>query len=54
MRRPLSIQRADAISEKVAVQPEILGAPANDAAPLPVAAQPRAGTTDYEECLACQ
>jgi len=52
--RSLSIQRADAISEKVAVQPEILGAPANDAAPLPVAAQPRAGTTDYEECLACQ
>jgi ribonucleoside-diphosphate reductase alpha chain len=52
--RSLSIQRADAISEKVAVQPDILGAPANDAAPLPVVAQPRAGTTDYEECLACQ
>jgi ribonucleoside-diphosphate reductase alpha chain len=52
--RSLSIQRADAISEKVGVQPNILGAPANDAAPLPVVAQPRAGTTDYEECLACQ
>ncbi|MFN6953934.1 MAG: ribonucleoside-diphosphate reductase subunit alpha [Acetobacteraceae bacterium] len=52
--RSLSIQRADAISEKVAAQPDILGAPANDAAPLPVAAKPRAGTTDYEECLACQ
>jgi ribonucleoside-diphosphate reductase alpha chain len=52
--RSLSIQRADAISEKVAAQPDILGAPANDAAPLPVAAKPRAGTTEYEECLACQ
>ncbi|MCS6920439.1 MAG: ribonucleoside-diphosphate reductase subunit alpha [Elioraea sp.] len=61
--RSLSIQRADAISEKVAAQPDILGAAANDPAPLPgVAAlqampsggKPRAGTTDYEECLACQ
>ena len=62
--RSLSIQRADTISEKVAAQPS-LGAiaaavePANDGAqiPLPLVAgsMPQAaGTTDYEECLACQ
>jgi len=52
--RTLSIQRADTISEKVAAQPS-LDAPANDAtpAPLPLVAA-GAGSTDYEECLACQ
>jgi ribonucleoside-diphosphate reductase alpha chain len=53
--RSLSIQRADAISEKVVLDPS-LAIGANDPVPLPVAvaAAPRAGTTDYEECLACQ
>ncbi|MBI0538110.1 ribonucleoside-diphosphate reductase subunit alpha [Roseomonas sp. KE2513] len=49
--RSLSIQRADVVSDKVAVQPS-LGAIANDVAPLPVAAAP-AESTNYEECLAC-
>jgi ribonucleoside-diphosphate reductase alpha chain len=51
--RSLSIQRADAISEKVVLDPT-LAIGANDPIPVPVAATPRAGTTDYEECLACQ
>jgi ribonucleoside-diphosphate reductase alpha chain len=56
--RSLSIQRADAVSEK-AVQPAALSgiaAEANDATPsLPlVAAAAARATTDYEECLACQ
>ncbi|MBB5693723.1 ribonucleoside-diphosphate reductase subunit alpha [Muricoccus pecuniae] len=51
--RSLSIQRADTISEKVAVQPK-LGYAVNDvAAPLPLVAAP-AESTNYEECLACQ
>ncbi|MCK8787280.1 ribonucleoside-diphosphate reductase subunit alpha [Roseomonas sp. NAR14] len=55
--RSLSIQRADTISEKVAVQPALglaaVSLPANDgAAPLPLVA--KAETTNYEECLACQ
>ncbi|MFC7735524.1 ribonucleoside-diphosphate reductase subunit alpha [Roseomonas sp. GCM10028921] len=51
--RSLSIQRADTISEKVAVQPK-LGLAANDVeAPLPLVAAP-AESTNYEECLACQ
>jgi ribonucleoside-diphosphate reductase alpha chain len=59
--RSLSIQRADAISEKVAAQPklglaEVAAVAGCDlAAPLPlplVAAA--ANATDYEECLACQ
>ena len=55
--RSMSIQRADNVSEK-AVRPEeftgVLAAdlPANDQGSLPLVA--RAGTTDYEECLACQ
>lgn len=52
--RSLSIQRADAVSEKVERPQEIVRAPANDAAPelpLSVAAAP---ATNYEECLACQ
>ena len=54
--RSLSIQRADAISEKVAPQ-EALGvaAPANDQAQLPLVAAPVPVTNNnYEECLACQ
>jgi ribonucleoside-diphosphate reductase alpha chain len=53
--RSMSIQRADAVSEK-ALRPEeftgVLAAnlPANDQGSLPLVA----GTTDYEECLACQ
>jgi len=53
--RSLSIQRADAISEKVAPQ-EALGvaAPANDQAKLPLVAAVPATNNNYEECLACQ
>lgn len=53
--RSLSIQRADAISEKVAPQ-EALGvaAPANDQAQLPLVAAVSATNNNYEECLACQ
>lgn len=56
--RSLSIQRADAVSTKAiaieggaaeAATPRAQ-APANDPAPLPLAAKP----TTYEECLACQ
>jgi ribonucleoside-diphosphate reductase alpha chain len=55
--RSMSIQRADNVSEK-AVRPEeftgLLAAnmPVNDQGSLPLIA--RTGTTDYEECLACQ
>jgi ribonucleoside-diphosphate reductase alpha chain len=49
--RSLSIQRADTISEKVAVQPS-LGLEA--VLPLTTAVAPQAASTDYEECLACQ
>ncbi|MFC0409834.1 ribonucleoside-diphosphate reductase subunit alpha [Roseomonas elaeocarpi] len=50
--RSLSIQRADTISEKVAIRPSLSAAePINIVAtPRPVAAE----TTNYEECLACQ
>lgn len=50
--RSMSIQRADAVSEK-AIRPEDIAAvalPANDQGSLPLVAS----TTDYEECLACQ
>jgi ribonucleoside-diphosphate reductase alpha chain len=54
--RSLSIQRADTVSEKVApLEITLAKKPAaNDSpdAPLPLAAA--AGTTNYEECLACQ
>ena len=52
--RSLSIQRADAVSEKAIRPDEIIQRPANDTAPelpLTVAAK---SATDYEECLACQ
>ena len=56
--RSLSLARADAVSEKAVAPAAFTGvlAPANDAgASLPlVAAAARNGTTDYEECLACQ
>ena len=57
--RSLSIQRADAISEKVVGQPSVgLAALVNDTVPLPlVAAGAQAAmgaSTNYEECLACQ
>jgi ribonucleoside-diphosphate reductase alpha chain len=54
--RSLSIARADNVSEKAVAPAAFTGAlaPANDGqAPLPLVAQ-RTGTTDYEECLACQ
>ncbi len=46
--RSLSIQRADAISEKVVGQENVMTRHKDDA-PVPVAA-----STNYEECLACQ
>ena len=54
--RSLSIQRADAISEKVAPQAALgVGAPANDQAQLPLVAAPVPVTNNnYEDCLACQ
>ena len=52
--RSLSIQRADAVSEKAIRPDEIVQRPANDTAPeLPLAVAAKA-PTDYEECLACQ
>ncbi len=58
--RSLSIQRADAISEKVVGQSDVMTLHKDDlAAPLPLvaaAAQAAAAgaTTNYEECLSCQ
>jgi ribonucleoside-diphosphate reductase alpha chain len=55
--RSLSIQRADTVSDQGVAPTAFTGmAAANDAqARLPlVAAGVMAGTTDYEECLACQ
>jgi len=53
--RSLSIQRADAISEKVAPQAALgVAAPANDPAQLPLVAAVPATNNNYEECLACQ
>ncbi len=59
--RSMSIQRADAVSEKAVRPDEFTGVsaanlPANDQGILPLVAgaMPKAGTTDYEECLACQ
>jgi ribonucleoside-diphosphate reductase alpha chain len=49
--RSLSIQRADNVSEKAIRPDEFTGIPANDLATVPLAA---AGSTNYEECLACQ
>jgi ribonucleoside-diphosphate reductase alpha chain len=57
--RSLSIARADNVSEKavapVAFSGVMGGVPANDGqAPLPLVAAAAAGSTNYEECLACQ
>ena len=58
--RSMSIQRADAVSEKAVRPMEFTGVsaanlPANDQGILPlVAGAPKANPTDYEECLACQ
>ena len=54
--RSLSIQRADAVSEKAVAPVAFTGMTAvNEDAMLPLTMPPvRAGTTDYEECLACQ
>ena len=51
--RSLSIQRADVVSDKVAVQPKLGYAVEDVVAPLPIAAAP-SESTNYEECLACQ
>ncbi len=54
--RSLSIQRADAVSEKAVRPAEFTGTgtgAANDAGPLPLVAA-AAAVTNYEECLACQ
>ena len=50
--RSLSIQRADAISEKVVGQGDIMAA--HVAQPLAVSLQPGLVVNNYEECLACQ
>ncbi len=54
--RSLSIQRADAVSEKVIRPSELMGLPDDKLhAPLPlVEAANRAKPIDYEECLSCQ
>jgi len=58
--RSMSIQRADAVSEKAVRPLEFIGLsainhPSNDQGILPlVAGTPRANPTDYDECLACQ
>jgi ribonucleoside-diphosphate reductase alpha chain len=58
--RSMSIQRADAVSEKAVRPLEFTGVsaanlPINDQGILPlVAGAPKANPTDYEECLACQ
>ncbi|WP_458097067.1 ribonucleoside-diphosphate reductase subunit alpha [Roseomonas sp. WA12] len=51
--RSLSMQRADVVSDKVAVQPKLGYAVEDVVAPLPIAATPTE-STNYEECLACQ
>jgi ribonucleoside-diphosphate reductase alpha chain len=58
--RSLSIQRADAVSQKVVGQSDVMTLHKDDlAAPLPLVAAAAAqaaaaATTNYEECLACQ
>ncbi|WP_343893290.1 ribonucleoside-diphosphate reductase subunit alpha [Craurococcus roseus] len=56
--RSLSIQRADAVSQKVVGQSDVMTLHKDDVpAPLPLvaaAAQATANATNYEECLACQ
>ena len=57
--RSMSIQRADAVSEKAVRPLEFTGLsainhPSNDQGILPLVAATRANPTDYDECLACQ
>jgi ribonucleoside-diphosphate reductase alpha chain len=52
--RSLSMQRADTVSEKVALQPEMGLAASLAVQPVLPMAQPAANSSDYEECLACQ
>ncbi len=51
--RSLSIQRADSVSEKVVLMSHA-DAASIQAPPLPMTATAAGGTTNYEECLACQ
>jgi ribonucleoside-diphosphate reductase alpha chain len=54
--RSMSIQRADNVSEKAVRPAEFTGIPiAHDQGALPLGiGRPPEGSTDYEECLACQ
>jgi ribonucleoside-diphosphate reductase alpha chain len=54
--RSLSIQRADAISEKVVGQSDVMAKHVEVAQPSLNLAMPAAAanSTNYEECLACQ
>jgi ribonucleoside-diphosphate reductase alpha chain len=52
--RSLSIQRADAISEKVVGQSDVMTAHKDDAQPSLELRTPATNSTNYEECLACQ
>jgi ribonucleoside-diphosphate reductase alpha chain len=52
--RSLSIQRADAISEKVVGQSDVMTKHADEQQPSLDLVSPQANSTNYEECLACQ
>jgi ribonucleoside-diphosphate reductase alpha chain len=52
--RSLSIQRADAISEKVVGQSDVMTKHADEQQPSLNLVSPQANSTNYEECLACQ
>jgi len=52
--RSLSIQRADAISEKVVGQSDVMTKHQDEQQPLLTLVQPAANAANYEECLACQ
>jgi ribonucleoside-diphosphate reductase alpha chain len=52
--RSLSIQRADAISEKVVGQADVMTKHAEEAQPALDLTMPKVNATNYEECLACQ
>jgi ribonucleoside-diphosphate reductase alpha chain len=52
--RSLSIQRADAISEKVVGQSDVMTVHKDETQPSLNLAAPQANSGNYEECLACQ
>ncbi len=52
--RSLSIQRADAISEKVVGQSDVMTVHKDEVQPSLNLVSPQANSTNYEECLACQ